>query len=102
MNILTFKDIPPGGRVYAWSCFLSFRPVSHPWRAPGKPGGSKPFGTYRADFFNQQTNNNMETTFMDAIVKALIVYGVAAVIGILVALLISGLSRALRAFLKDN
>jgi hypothetical protein len=44
----------------------------------------------------------METTFMDAIVKALIVYGVATVIGILVALLISGLSRVLRAFLKDN
>ncbi|WP_334319286.1 hypothetical protein OH491_17645 [Termitidicoccus mucosus] len=44
----------------------------------------------------------METTFMDAIVKALIVYGVATVIGILVALLISILSRVLRAFLKDN
>jgi hypothetical protein len=44
----------------------------------------------------------METTLMDATVQALIIYGVAAVIGILVALLISGLSRLLRIFLKNH
>jgi hypothetical protein len=69
----------------------------------GAQDGSRQAGIQCADFFNQQTNNNMEiTSFMDAIVKALIVYGVATIIGILVALLISGLSRALRAFLKNN